>query len=356
VPDNRPLVSVIVPVFNGEQFLRESLNSIIAQTYPRVEILVMDDASTDRTPEIIGSYGPSIKSYRQPATRGIYGNVNDGIAMAQGDLIAVYHADDRYHPAIVDREVAFLRQFPEAGAVFCEDIFIDAFGRECGRLELPPEVRGGRPLSYPVVLNALLLYKNRFLRCPTCMVRASVHQDVGVYRDAEFFNTSDLDLWLRIAKKYPIGILPEYLIWYRRGHNRSSERYHRLRTEPERYFRIMDMYLDGGDRALATPDSLAAHEAHRAEDTLMRAVSAYILSRRDEFQITLRQVSARRILRSPRVRRFRLLALFALLHGLARLPRIPLAAHLFYRRWHARGDPAKGAGTRRLRGQGQVAH
>lgn len=336
-----PLVSIIVPVFNGARYLRQSLDSILAQTYPRIEVLVMDDASTDATPEILASYGDRLTHVRQSKTRGIYGNVNDGIEAARGEYIATYHADDIYEPAIVEREAAFLNAYPEAGAVFCKDVFIDATGREAGRLALPLEVRGGRPLAYPVVLNALLTCKNRFLRCPTAMVRASVYRTVGPYRDSEFFNTSDLEMWLRIAARYPIGIVDEYLLRYRHGHDSSSRRYHHLRTEPSRHFRIVDLYLREGGRALATPASLAAHEAHRAEDTLLRAVSLYILGRGDEARRVLHAARVRALLGSPVVQRGRLLALLLAMHVLVRLPRIPLAAEVFYRHWHADGPHAR---------------
>src|SRR5712691_7114902 len=86
------LVSVIVPVYNGEKYLRESLDSILAQTYQHTEVLVMDDCSTDGTPAILESYGDRVRIFRQPHNRGIYGNANDGVAMAQGKYIAIYHA------------------------------------------------------------------------------------------------------------------------------------------------------------------------------------------------------------------------------------------------------------------------
>jgi len=337
-----PLVSIIVPVFNGERYLRESLDSILGQTYPRTEVLVMDDASTDDTPRIVASYGNNVRYRRQRENRGIYGNSNDGIAVARGELVAVYHADDVYLPTVVEREVRFLLDHPEVGVVFCKDIFIDPLGHECGRLELPPEVRGGRALSFPVLLDALLKYKNRFLRCPTAMVRASVYRDVGVYRDEEFRNSSDMEMWLRIARKYPVGILEEYLVRYRHFHDSSSSRYQRLRTVPERYFRIMDLYLQNGARDLVSREALAAHEAHRAEDHLMLAVNSYILDRRGEARENLRHLHPGRILASSRIERWRLFVLFLILKVLVHLPRIPLVAKLFYRRWHAEKYP-KGA-------------
>ncbi|MDQ3685332.1 MAG: glycosyltransferase, partial [Acidobacteriota bacterium] len=114
--ESLPLVSIIVPVFNGEKYVRESLDSIVGQTYPHLEILVMDDASTDATPGIIAGYGDRVTSYRQPRNRGQFQNVNDGIGMARGEYIAVYHADDVYEPRIVEREVDFLERHTEAGA------------------------------------------------------------------------------------------------------------------------------------------------------------------------------------------------------------------------------------------------
>ena len=348
-----PLVSIIIPVFNGERYLRSSLDSILNQTYANIEVIVMDDASTDRTPEVVGAYGDRVRYYRQASNRGIYGNMNDGIDKSRGEFIAIYHADDIYHPTIVEHEVQFLDSYPAAGAVFCQDIFIDPDGHETGRLRIPLEARGSRPLDYRVVINCLLTYKNHLFVCPTCMVRASVYHDVGVYRDGEFRNTSDLEMYLRIARKYPVGVLEDYLLRYRHGHGSSAQRYHHLRTDPERYFRIMDLYLREGGYELASPEAIRAYEAHRCQDQLMRAVNNYILGKRDESRALLREVRVGRLLGTRRIQRWRMLALFGLLGIVARLPRISVVAALFYRRWH---DKSKGpSGSRRLNSTPRVS-
>jgi GT2 family glycosyltransferase len=333
---NLPLVTILVPVYNGERYLRESLDSIVNQTYRNVEILVLDDCSKDATPEIIAEYGSRVRCFRQPRNRGIYGNVNDGISMAGGELVAVYHADDVYLPTIVEREVEFLVKYPEAGAVFAADVFVDAEGREYGRLELPREVRGGWPLSHAVILNALLTYKNTFLRCPTSMVRASVYRDVGVYRADEFRIASDVEMWLRIARTYPIGILEEHLLRYRHFHGNATQLYYHLRTEPEIHFRIVDEYLAAGGQSLVTSRALAAHEAHRAEDRLMLAVNRYIRNEPEQARALLEEAPVARVLGSPQVKRTRLLILWAALHVLCRLPHSPAVADRFYRRWHVK--------------------
>jgi glycosyltransferase involved in cell wall biosynthesis len=344
-----PLVSIIVPVFNGERYLRESLDSILAQTYPRTEVLVMDDASTDATPSIAASYGNRVAYYRQPRNRGQFCNVNEGIAMVRGEYIAVYHADDVYDPRIVEREITFFQAHPELGAVFCKDIFIDPEGLERGRLELPPEVRGQRPLEYPLVLNALLKYKNRFLCCPTSMVRASVYREVGPYREDQFGCMADLEMWLRMARKYPLGIVEEYLLRYRQGHTSAITRYQRLRTDPEMYFHIVDLHLNDGGRHLVTPDALAAYEAHRAEDQLMLVITHYILGRQRETRTILSRLHPAPLLRSSSVQRGRLLVLFMMLQILVRLPRVSPLADMFYRRWHDKASIVRSQVARQAR-------
>jgi hypothetical protein len=336
---SQPLVSVLVPSYNGARFLREALDSLLAQTYRNVEIILLDDASADETPEIVREYEGRITYVRQPANLGIYDNVNVGIERAKGELIATYHADDIYLPTIVEAQVAFLQAHPEVGAVFAADLFVDAEGREYGRLTLPPEVRGNWPLDYSTILNALLTYKNRFLVCPTAMVRASVHGEVGAYRQSRYRNTADLEMWLRIARRYPIAVLDTHLMKYRHFHGNSSQRYHRLRTTPENFFLIMDEYLDSGDRTCATAEALVCYEAHRSEDRIMAAISHYIKDERSQGRAALREARLWPVVKSSRVQRSRLLALAAGMWMLLRLPRSEALAQRMFDRWHVKRPP-----------------
>lgn len=330
-----PFVSILVPVFNGARFLRESLDSILDQTYRRFEVIVLDDASTDDTPQIIRSYGDRVRCIRQTSNHGIYDNVNVGIAEARGSLIAAYHADDIYHPEIIAREVDAFERFPSVGAVFCSDIFVDEAGLEYGRLTLPDEVRGGQPLSFATVFNALLAHKNSFLRCPGAMVRADVHARVGLYRQELFRNTSDLDMWIRIAQASPIVILEDYLYRYRHFAGQSSKRYQHLRTQPENYFAIMDHHLVNGSKSVATRRALRDYEAHRSRDRLMAAVAFYVTDRQREARSTLGGISLPTLASSKRVQRWRLSLLTVLLRILVRFPRVAPLATAFRRRWFA---------------------
>jgi glycosyltransferase involved in cell wall biosynthesis len=338
MPPEIPLVSIVVPAYNAELFLRASLDSILSQTYPATEVLLMDDASTDSTPAIARSYGDRIIYYRQPRNRGQFANVSDGISRARGKYVAVYHADDIYLAEIVAREVSFLEAHSEAGAVFAIEIFIDREGCERGRLVLPPEVRGRELLDYATVLNALLCYKNRIFCGPSSMIPAAVYRTIGPFRGQEFPVAGDFEMFFRIARKYPVGILDQHLMRYRWGHGNADQLDRLLRTTPEPYFSIMDEHLAAGGRALARKSSLAAHEAHRSEDAVMRAVNCYILNRPRELRQILKEVSLRRLLGSSKVQRFRLSVLYLFLLILARLPHLPVVARLFRNRWYSRAE------------------
>jgi GT2 family glycosyltransferase len=328
-------VSIVVPVYNGERYLRESLDSILAQSYPRVEVLVMDDASTDATPAILAGYADRVVVVRQPTNKGQFANVNDGIARAAGCYIGVFHADDVYDADILREEVAFLERHPDAGAVFCLDRFIDADGAEYDRLAIPPELPTGTPLPFEVILPALLTYKNTFLVGPSALVRAEVYRKLGAYRGEAFGIAADLEMWVRIAQHHALGIIPRHLMAYRHGHGNLSQRHYHLRTEPEAHFRILDACLAAGTPVIL-PAALAAHEAHRAQDHLMLAANRYILGQRAAGWRSLRSVQLRALVGSPRIQRLRMVVLYLALAILLRLPRIPPVAEAMYRRWHVK--------------------
>lgn len=344
-----PLVTIVVPVYNGERYLRESLQSIVEQSYPNIDVLVMDDASSDRTPQILASFGDKISVYRQPTNRGQFANVSDGVARASGELIAVYHSDDIYDPNIVAREAAFMSAHPEAGAVFALDTMIDEQGRPRGegQVRLPAEIRDGGLLDYQTIFNVLLLYRNRIFRAPSSMVRASAYRETGPYRGAEYPVAADFEMFLRIARAHPIGILNEHLFKYRWGHGNADQIDRLMRVGPDPYFRIMEEHLASGARAWSRPEALAAHAAHAAQDALMRVVNLYILDNLQGARAVLGTVRLTTILKSPRVQRARLTALYAALQLIVRAPRAPGLAAFFFRRWYGKlaerqsvsGDP-----------------
>jgi len=323
-----------MPVYNGLPYVIEAIESILNQTYDNIEFIVINDASTDNTAETLERYAQRLTLITNEKNLGIYGTMNRGIELAKGEYIAIYHADDVYLADIVEKEVDFLETYPDCGAVFCSDIFVDKHGKEYGRLELPPEVRGNKPLDYKTIIDTELTYKNIFLVCPTCMVRKSVHASIGNYNQARYKNSADLEMYLRISKSYCIGILEDFLFKYRHGHGNSSQRYHHLRTDPQRFFMIMDDILEDGAATIADKTALQHYEAHRHQENIMCAISAYIKNDLALTRTLTTNAHISQLLKSDKIQRVRMIIMLQILRILTRVPHSKFVADMFFNRWH----------------------
>jgi len=285
------LVSICMPAYNVARVLRPALESVLGQTYRHIEVVLVDDGSTDGTDEIARSLAdPRIRYIRNTTNRGGYQAMNQALALARGPLVAVYHSDDVYEPTIVEKEVAYLQTHPHVGAVFCLDHYIDGEGAIFGGTVLPREFRARPHLEYRDVFPFLLRHKNVLFRCPTFMTRRDVLETVGPF-DAERYDiAADLDMWIRILRRFPVSIIDERLMRYRVSRNQWSSRYNYLRTSEELFFAIMDRYLEeDGWREGARPSDLVEYAFHRCDDETFRAANLVIRGDPDAARALLRR-------------------------------------------------------------------
>jgi alpha(1,3/1,4) fucosyltransferase len=297
-----PLVSIIVPAYNAERFLADALASVCAQSHSAIEVIVCDDASTDATPEIARGTGDNrVRCLRNDQTLGGYGAMNRGVRESRGEFVAIYHADDLYDPRIVERELAFLREHEDVGAVFCLDRFIDEAGHEYGRLRLPSAIANETLFDASLLAESLLRYKNTFLRTPSVMFRRAVFDQVGGFDQQRFGIAADLDMWVRLSIDWRIGLLHEYLMGYRHYTAQWSKQYERMRTEPEMFFSVMDRHLSRpGIRSLVSAEALTCYRVWRVQDEAERAANAYVLGDRQKAVALLNSSLVRPLLRSSR--------------------------------------------------------
>jgi glycosyltransferase involved in cell wall biosynthesis len=129
-----PLISCIVPAFNAERYLAEALDSILQQTYRRTEIVVVDDGSTDRSPDVIASFGPRLRAVRQ-VNSGPAAARNRGVDEARGEFIAFLDADDRWHPDKLRRQLAHFAERPglDVSVTHCRNFWIPELAEEAER-------------------------------------------------------------------------------------------------------------------------------------------------------------------------------------------------------------------------------
>ena len=111
-----PRVTVLMPVYNAQRFLREAINSILGQSFKPFEFLIIDDGSSDRSVEIVESFGdPRIRFVKNPRNMGITATLNKGIALASCELIARMDADDVCHPQRLQKQFAYMKRNPRTG-------------------------------------------------------------------------------------------------------------------------------------------------------------------------------------------------------------------------------------------------
>ena len=286
---NCPSVTICVPTYNAALTLGETLSSLLAQTYPKIRFIIVDNASTDATLEVAGSFAATddritVLSFDENV--GAEGNFTRCLRLADGDYAAIYHADDIYEPEMVSKQVAFLEGHPEAAAVFTLALLIDLSGRVLRESKMPDilEKTADRETTFgfPEIFNAVLQEHNFFI-CPSAMSRGAVYREhVGIWDGKRFGSSADLGVWLRILEKYRIGIIPEPLIRYRMSPGQGSVVLNRLRTAPADYFRVIDHYLaQEWVKGLVTPESMAQYQIQESRDLHARAKNALIIGDRE---------------------------------------------------------------------------
>lgn len=211
-------ISVIMTVYNGERWLGEAIESVLAQTYPHFEFIIVDDGSTDGTPAILADYAardPRIRVISQE-NMGVSRAMNRVLPLARYDWIARFDADDVMHPQRLERQLDFLAAHPELAVASCFADYIDEEGRKVGFYD--------NPLTKSEVVRRWLEQGRviHFIQSGAIM-RRDVVLEVGGYRP-EFSVTEDTDLWNRIAERgYGVLVQPEALMQVR-VHARSLTR------------------------------------------------------------------------------------------------------------------------------------
>lgn len=209
-----PRVSVLMSVQDGEQYLREAIDSILGQTFKDFEFIIINDGSTDRTAEIISSYrDPRMRIVNNATNLGLPASLNHGLDVAAGDYIARMDADDVSLPERLSKQVSFMDAHPEiaASGTWAKDI--DADGRKFSTRCLP----FGERMKYEFWRPSPIVH-------PSAIIRKSHLGDLRY--DIRIPHAQDYDLWLALKAGHELGNLPEFLLLYR-VHPASTTSRHR---------------------------------------------------------------------------------------------------------------------------------
>lgn len=198
-----PLVSIIIPSYNQGKFIRETIDSILAQDYRPIEVLVLDGASKDDTVDVLRSYGTrdELQWWSEP-DKGVVDAVNKGLARATGSIQAIQSSDDTFLPGAISSAVRAFEDDPSLGLVYGDVEYIDAASKHIGRTQLPPFDLGG------------YVGKRMFIPQPAAFFTKSAADRAGGWH-AEISYAADADFYLRIAMLGGVRKLDALLGQYR---------------------------------------------------------------------------------------------------------------------------------------------
>lgn len=226
--DGSPFVSVVIACHQGEAFLPASLESALAQTHSRLEVVAVDDASNDATPEILDAYAKEhperVVVVHREATEGPCRARRLGFERARGDFLCWLDQDDIWQPDKVERQLAVMNEQPDVGLVYS---YFDAFDSDTGTTIPWPD---GRRDHEGDVLEQLFV-EGCFIGSITTMVRRTALSTRGLQiRDRDFSFGDDYYLWLSLALDWKVARIPRVLAHYRRHAGNESARLARERN------------------------------------------------------------------------------------------------------------------------------
>lgn len=212
-----PAVTVLMPVYNAEKYLREAIESVLLQSFADFEFLIINDASTDTSVDIIQSFSdPRIKLVENERNLGISATLNKGISLASTDLIARMDADDISYPARLQKQVQHFSEHPDC-------VLVSAEAREISEEGTELSVDHFEPSHFHYMLNFQC-----WIYHPTVMYRKQAVEREGGYTERY---CEDYDLWWKMSRKSEIGHLPEVLLDYRHSSKSLSKVTHNTEYE-----------------------------------------------------------------------------------------------------------------------------
>jgi glycosyltransferase involved in cell wall biosynthesis len=231
-----PLISCVVPVFNGERYLGEALESILKQSYQSLEIIVVDDGSTDGTATVMGHYAGQVRLLRQ-ANAGTAAARNLGLNAANGEFVAFLDADDLWHPEKLERQMARFQARPE----------LDYCVAHVQNFWVPELIEEEKRFREHRISKALPGYATG-----TLLARRALFDTVGQF-NSTIKHADDTEWFLRASEHgATTELLPDVLL-YRRLHQNNFSRL-RASNSRDQYLRMLKTALDRRRRLHNTPD------------------------------------------------------------------------------------------------------
>jgi glycosyltransferase involved in cell wall biosynthesis len=234
MPDE-PLVSICIPTYNRAGMISKAIESALSQTYRHIEVIVIDNASTDTTAAVVGSFADErLKYVKNERNLGLFGNFNRCIEVARGKYLHILHSDDYIDPGFTATCVTFFKNHPSVVMTSTRTRMVgDGFEKDIPGSDTD--------LVYPAPEGFRRLLATRsFISCPSVMVRKDIYEEIGPFL-LEYPYSSDYYQWLKIARNYDIGFVSGAFVFYRVGEH--SETFRVMFSSPLGYQDMLRMFI-----------------------------------------------------------------------------------------------------------------
>ncbi len=219
--NSKDLVSICIPVFNGENTIRDTLLSAINQTYENIEIVVVDNCSEDNTVNIVqANMSGHIRLYQNSENLGMVGNWNKCLEYAKGEYITILCADDLLNRDCIEKKVNIMRENKDVVMVFSASEIINENGTSLMKRRIfnNNKIMEGKKISLRSYRE-----KNLFGEPSNVLFRKSALNETGGF-DASMYYSADWDMWLKIANTGKVGYISEVLMKYRVSKNNQTSK------------------------------------------------------------------------------------------------------------------------------------
>jgi len=301
-PSSGPLVSICIPTYNGEHWIRESIASALEQTYQPIEVLIVDDGSTDNTVEIVSSLkDKSVRVIRNQSNQGLAGNWNECVRLAKGEFIKFLFQDDVLYPECTAKMMKLATAHPELGLIFTRrDLSVESDAPADLAREIPadysdPHLRfvhlsETKPHANAFdALGATLngrhlfaqhldkgLYQSCIAEPPSTLIRKDVFRRLGLF-NTRMHQACDIEMWLRVLFFFDVGFVDEKLLIFR-IHGKSATASNRAtrRAEYDRFW-MLEGLLNHPEIERAHPEIIAWREdlLNRYRNSLVRPTAGW---------------------------------------------------------------------------------
>lgn len=232
---DHPRVSICIPTYNRADMVGLAIESALNQTYRDLEVVVVDNASTDDIEDVVASYtDPRLKFVKNPVNLGLFGNFNRCIELSRGEFVHILHSDDYIDPEFTETCVRFFEENPSVSLTFTS-----------AEMHTPSRMHSVQYAETDVIMPApegfrMILRERCFITCPSVMMRRSVYESIGKY-SLEYPYSADYYQWLKVSRQYDIAYVHDATVHYRQGEH--SESYRLLFATPLGYLDTLKIYV-----------------------------------------------------------------------------------------------------------------